>query len=107
MTRWLNHDFIKVENPKSITLAGTKPDDKLESRSADSATDPWKLADAKPGEEARQCKRSPASLNYLTSFSFADVLAPNAQPAETGLDHPATLTIETFDDFVYVFRIGK
>jgi hypothetical protein len=105
ITRWLNHDFIKVENPKSITLAGTKPEQNWKVVRS-SATDSWKLADAKPGEDADN-SRITNVVNYLTTFSFADVLAPNAQPAETGLDHPSTLTIETFDNFTYVLRVGK
>ena len=35
------------------------------------------------------------------------MLAPDAKPAETGLDKPSTATIETFDNFVYTLRIGK
>jgi hypothetical protein len=105
VTRWLNHDFTKVENPKSVTLVGTKPEENWKVVRG-SVTDSWKLADVKTGEEADNSKITNV-VNYLTSFNFADVLAPNTQPAETGLDHPATLTIQTFDDFTYVFRIGK
>ncbi len=35
------------------------------------------------------------------------MLAPDAPVAETGLDKPSTARIETFDNFVYEFRIGK
>jgi hypothetical protein len=105
VTRWLNHDFIKIENPKSITLVGTKPEANWKVV-RNSAADAWKLADPKPGEEADNSKISNVA-NYLTTFNFADVLAPNAQPTETGLDHPATVTVETVDGFTYVLRIGK
>ena len=103
--RWLSQDFIKVENPKSIALAGPTPDMSWKI-DRDTASAPWKLADAKPGEEFDSAKPSgPASL--FASATFADVLAPDAKPAETGLDKPSTATIETFDNFVYTLRIGK
>jgi len=35
------------------------------------------------------------------------VLAPDAAVAETGLDKPSTVRIETFDNFTYELRIGK
>lgn len=103
--RWLSQDFIKIENPKSIALAGPTPDMSWKV-DRDTASAPWKLADAKPGEEFDSAKASgPASL--FASATFADVLAPDAKPAETGLDKPSTAIIETFDNFVYTLRIGK
>jgi len=65
VTRWLNHDFIKIENPKSITLVGTKPEANWKVV-RNSATDPWKLADAKTGEEGDNSKISNVA-NYLTT----------------------------------------
>ena len=35
------------------------------------------------------------------------MLPPDATPAETGLDTPAILAVETFDGFTYELRIGK
>jgi Domain of unknown function (DUF4340) len=103
--RWLNRDFIKIENVKSITMAGATPamNWKL-TREASSA--PWKLLDAKLGEELDATKASSLE-NIFANAGFADVLAPDAKTAETGLDKPATVTYETFDNFVYVLRIGK
>ncbi len=60
----------------------------------------------KPGEELDNGKAGSVS-NFLANPSFADVLAPDAPPAETGLDKPSILTIETFDGFNYELRIGK
>jgi hypothetical protein len=49
-----------------------------------------------------------SSLNTLFSnSSFVDVLAPDAKPADTGLDKPAVATIETADNFTYILKIGK
>ncbi len=72
----------------------------------DAAASPWKLADAKPGEELDNAKASSVA-SHFTAASFADVLPPDAPVAETGLDKPSTVRIETFDNFVYELRIGK
>lgn len=103
--RWLNRDFFKVENAKSITLAGASPamNWKL---TRDAATSPWTLADAKPGEELDVTKASAAAALFSYGV-FADVMAPDAPAAETGLDKPAVATFETFDGFVYTLKIGK
>lgn len=102
---WLKRDFFKIENVKSIKLEGqTEPQRWTLTR--ESATAEWKLSDATPEE-----KIDPAKLSaFATLFSigtFADVLAPDAKPEETGLDKPATATFETTDKFTYVVKIGK
>ncbi|HKP03590.1 MAG TPA: DUF4340 domain-containing protein [Chthoniobacterales bacterium] len=103
--KWLSRDFIKVENAKTITLAGATPPMNWK-LTRDTATSPWKLADAKPGEELDVTKAS--AIAALFSYApVADVMAPDAPVAETGLDKPAVITIETFDGFVYTLKIGK
>ena len=103
--QWLNRDFIKIENARSIAVAGNTPAMNW-TIVRDAAASPWKLADAKPGEELDNAKASSAA-SYLTAPSLADVLAPDAPVAETGLDKPSTVRIETFDNFSYELRIGK
>jgi hypothetical protein len=102
---WLSRDFIKVENAKSITLAGATPamNWKLV---RDAAASPWKLADAKPGEELDSARAS-ALASAFSYVAVVDVMASDAPVAETGLDQPAVATIETFDGFVYTVKIGK
>ena len=103
--QWLSRDFIKVENPKSIAVAGTAAGVNWKIV-RDAAASPWKLADAKPGEELDNAKASGVA-SLFTAASFADVLAPDAPVAETGLDKPSTVRIETFDNFSYELKIGK
>ena len=103
--QWLDHDFVKIENPKSIALAGATPEKNWRVM-RNSANEPWEFADAKQGEKVDSTKFAPV-VSSLTASTFADVLAPDAKPAETGLDHPATVTVETVDGFTYVLRIGK
>jgi hypothetical protein len=103
--QWLNRDFVKVENPKSIMVTGTTAGMNWK-LTRDNATAPWKLADAKPGEELDSAKVS-VLATLFSGASFADVLAPDAKPVETGLDKSSSARIETFDNFLYELRIGK
>jgi hypothetical protein len=103
--QWLNRDFIKIENPKSIAVAGTTPAMNW-TIVRDAATSPWKLADANPGEELDNAKASSVA-SFLVAPSFVDVLGPDAAVAETGLDKPSTVRVETFDNFSYELKVGK
>jgi len=87
-------DALPAEDGRNWTL--TRSDAKAD----------WKLADAKPNEELD--KPTTVSLEtVLSSSTFADVLPPDAKPEEHGIDKPEVLTIETFDGFTYVLKIGK
>lgn len=102
---WLKPDFFKIENVKSVKLEGrTEPQHWTLTR--ENATAEWKLADAKSDEKLDPAKVSPVAAVFA-SASFADVLAPAAKPEDTGLDKPAIVTFETFDQFTYVLKIGK
>ena len=102
---WLDRDFIKIENPKSIATAGATPEMNWKVV-RNSASEPWEFSGGKPGEKVDNAKFT-SVVNSLSASTFTDVLAPDAKPAETGLDHPTTVTIETFDGFVYTLRVGK
>ena len=101
--QWLSHDFVRVENPKMVGVAGLAPGVNW-TLTRENSTAPWKLADAKAGEDLDAAKVSGLPNLFV---AFADVLAPDAPVAETGLDKPSTARIETFDNFNYEFRIGK
>jgi len=103
--QWLDRDFVKAQNAKSITLVGTEPA-KNWTISRDTESAPWTLVGIKPGEEVDAGKAG-SIPNFLSSLSFTDVLAPDKPATETGLDQPSTLTIETFDGFSYDVKIGK
>jgi hypothetical protein len=102
---WLKRDFIKIENASSVTLAGPADAQKWK-LSRENASSDWKLAGAKPEEKVDAAKVSQYST-VLTYASFADVLNPDAKPADTGLDKPTVVTFETFDGFKYVLNAGK
>jgi hypothetical protein len=103
--QWLNRDFFKIEKPKSITVTGAAPGVNWKV-THDGPTSPWKLVDAKPGEELDNSKAA-AIASVFSSPSFNDVLPPDAPASETGLDKPSTIRIDTFDGFVYDLQIGK
>ena len=104
--RWLKKDFFKIENPKSIKVDGTT-EPMHWTLTRENATDAWKLADAKPDEQPLDTARVSSFATIFSFASFADVLAPDAKPEDTGLDKPTTVTIETFDKFTYTLKIGK
>ena len=102
---WVKRDFVKINNPSSITLSGQTPEKHWTLTRSDAKAD-WKLADAKPNEELD--KTTTISLaTVLSSSTFADVLPLDAKPDEYGLDKPDVLTIQTFDGFTYLLKIGK
>jgi hypothetical protein len=103
--QWLSRDFIKIENPRSIAVTGITPAINWKI-ARDAAASSWKLADAKPGDELDNAKAAGVA-SIFTYGSFADVLAPDAPVAETGLDKPSTVRIETFDNFIYELKVGK
>jgi hypothetical protein len=101
---WLDKDFFKVEKPKVISFVSTNASNSWTlSHETDSA--PWVLADLKLGEVLDTNKLS--SLSSTLSYpNFVDV-APDQSPAKTGMDKPSSVTIETFDHFTYILKIGN
>ncbi|MEQ1850926.1 MAG: DUF4340 domain-containing protein [Chthoniobacteraceae bacterium] len=102
---WLARDFIKIESPSSITLAGATDAQKWKLTRENASAD-WKLDGAKPEEKVDAAKVSQVG-NVFAYPTFADVLNPDAKPADTGLDKPAVITLATFDGFTYVLKAGK
>jgi len=101
---WLNKDFFKVENLRSISITSTNATNnwKLE---RDKELGEWKLADAKPGEQLDSSKSGSVS-SALSSASFNDV-ATNTAPDKTGLDKPLLAKLSTFDGFNYEVKVGS
>ena len=102
---WIARDFFKIENPSAVTLAGATDAQKWK-LTRENATADWKLDGAKPEGKTDSAKASPVATAFANP-TFTDVLAPDAKPADTGLDKPTAITIETFDGFTYVLKAGK
>jgi hypothetical protein len=101
---WVDKEFFKIENHKSIAVTGATPTNTW-TVAKESATNEWKLADAKAKEELDSGKASSVT-SALSYPSFSDV-AVNATPDKTGLDKPTVAKIETFDGFRYEVKLGK
>src|SRR4029079_19161599 len=101
---WLNKDFFKIENLKSISVTSTN------------ATNSWKierekengdckLANARAGESLDTAKSGGVS-GALSAPSFNDV-STNTAPDKTGLDKPLVAKLTTFDGFTYDVKVGS
>jgi len=98
--QWLNKDFLSVEKPRSIAVEFPQTTNSWK-LSRTSETNDWQLADAKAGEKLDSSKISSVT-SPLSSPSFNDVAT--LSNASTGSN--TMLTIETFDGFTYVSKIG-
>jgi hypothetical protein len=101
---WLNKDFFKVENLKSISITSTNATNnwKLEREKENGE---WKLAEAKAGESLDTAK-SGGVTSALSAPSFNDV-STNTAPDKTGLDKPLLAKLSTFDGFNYDVKVGN
>ena len=97
---WLNKDFVHIEKPRAIAVLFTAATNSWKLTRATETND-WQLADAKADEKLDSAKISGVT-SPLSSASFSDVAALNASNAPAG----TTLTVETFDGFTYVAKIG-
>lgn len=100
---WLNKDFFKVEKVRSIAVEGPAVTNSWKI-ARDSETAEWKLADAKPTEQLDTSKTSSLGT-ALNSPSFTDVLT-GTNADQLGLDKPTVVSLDTFDDFSYTFKVG-
>jgi hypothetical protein len=103
-SEWIAKEFIKVEQPVSVVVAGATPTNSFSLVRTNEFAD-WTLADAQPGEDLDKNKLY--SFNSLLSApSFNDlVLAPDL--AKLGLDQPTKATIKTAGGFTYEVKLGK
>jgi hypothetical protein len=103
-SEWIAKEFIKVEQPVSVVVAGATPTNSFSLVRTNEFAD-WTLTDAQPGEDIDKNKLF--SFNSLLSApSFNDlVLAPDL--AKLGLDQPTKATIRTAGGFTYEVKLGK
>ncbi|HEY5914383.1 MAG TPA: DUF4340 domain-containing protein [Verrucomicrobiae bacterium] len=102
--QWLNKDFFKVEKVRSVNVAFPAATNSWK-LSRETETGEWKLAEAKPGEQLDTSKASSVS-NPLSSPTFNDV-DTSSKPEQLGLDKPTVVTLDTFDNFTYVLKVGQ
>jgi hypothetical protein len=98
---WLDKDFLKIEKPRAVAVQFSEPTNSWKLIRA-SETNEWVLADARPNEKLDASKIYGVTSPF-SSVSFNDV----APLSSNNLPDPATVTVETFDGFTYVARIGS
>jgi hypothetical protein len=101
--QWLDKAFFRVEKPKAVSVAYVTETNSWR-LTRESETAPWKLAEAKTGEDLDATKASGVGSPF-SSVSFNDV-AVGVKPEDLGLDKPTVVTVETFDGFTYVVKVG-
>ncbi|MEI6351504.1 MAG: DUF4340 domain-containing protein [Verrucomicrobiota bacterium] len=101
--QWLDKSFFRIDRIASVAINSGTNQWKL-SRENDSATD-WKLADAKADEKVDSAK-VPSFTSTLGSPAFNDVRPGVIDPQKPEpLD--GSLTVQTFDGFTYLLKLGK
>ena len=98
--QWLNKDFLSVEKPRTVAVQYPETTNSWRLTRA-SETNDWQLADAKTGEKLDSSKISSVT-SPLSSPSFNDVTALSIGSTASN----TILTVETFDGFTYVSKIG-
>jgi hypothetical protein len=99
---WLNTEFVKIENVKSVSLTGGDGTS-LWTLARESESKAWTLADAKAGE-ALDSTKAAQTIEMLNFLGFVDVV-PNA--TTSGFDKPKVLLVETFDQFSYTLKVAN
>jgi hypothetical protein len=101
---WISRAGFSAEKVKSmqVLLAGGERW-KIE-RPGDNAG--WKLSPLRAGEKLDAIRANSASYS-LNSVELADVAAPGAKPADTGLDKPVIIVATTFDGLTYTLKLGR
>ena len=83
-------------------MSGTSPEVKWKmNRATDEATE-WKLEGIKADEKVDTAK-VPSFTSTFSMPSFTDVLPADAKIGE----NPSTITVDTFENITYTFKIGK
>ena len=98
---WLNKTFVGVDKIQSVAVSGTSPEIHWKmTRATDEATD-WKLDGIKADEKLDTAK-VPSFTSTFGTPNFLDVLPVDAKLG----DNPSTVTVETFENVTYTFKIG-
>jgi hypothetical protein len=97
--QWLNKEFLGIEKPRSIAVQFAEATNSWK-LTRSSETNDWQLTDAK-GDEKLDSSKTSSVISPFSSPTFNDV-----SQSETVGDNVTTLTVETFDGFIYVAKIG-
>jgi len=102
---WLNKDFFSIEKPRSLAVQFPEATNSWK-LTRDAEANDWQLADAQAGEKLDDSKISGVTSPF-SSPSFNDVLSGDTKPETAGLTKVTTVTVETFDGFIYTIKLGQ
>ena len=97
---WLDKEFLSIEKPRSIAVQFSETTNSWR-LTRTSETNDWQLADTRADEKLDIAKVSGVTSPF-SSASFNDVAALSAG----NTPNATTLTVETFDGFIYTAKIG-
>lgn len=103
-SEWIAKEFIKVEQPISVVVAGSSPTNSFSLTRTNEFAD-WTLADAKADEQLDKNKLW--SFNSLLSSPSFNDLVLNPDLAKLGLQQPTKATIKTAGGFTYEVKLGQ
>lgn len=98
--QWLSKDFLSVDKPGSIGVQFAEATNSWK-LTRSSETNDWQLADAKAGEKLDSSKITSVTSAF-SAASFNDVAPLGAGVAGSN----TVVTIQTFDGFNYVAKVG-
>ena len=101
---WIDRRSFQIEKVKMLEVRYPGGEGWRLERAGENA--PWKLADAKPGEQV-DSGRANAATYSLGMLDLADVAPKDADPQVTGLDNPTRLRAATLGGLSYVVAVGK
>jgi hypothetical protein len=102
--KWLNKEFFSIENPRTIAVQFAEATNSWKLTRA-SETNDWQLADARTDEKLDSSNISSVTSPF-NSASFNDVAPLDPKTKTANPTNNILLTVETFDGFTYVARIG-
>ncbi len=101
---WISRSGFAAEKVKAMEVALAGGERWKIERPGDNAK--WKLSPLHAGEKLDVIRANSASYS-LNNVELADVAAPGAKPADSGLDKPVTIVASTFDGLTYTVKLGK
>ncbi len=103
---WMKRDLPEIGAAKSLVVKG--PDGKvIWALTREKDTEEMKLVKPAEGEEFDDATHGYTAKSPVSYATFADLVAPDTKPADSGLDKARVAEIKTFDDFTYTLKIGS
>jgi hypothetical protein len=102
---WLNHEFLKLDHARAISLTATNSADSWTiSRAAEGS--PWTLADLHADKGEVLSVSAISQVGDLIPFlTFMDVV-PRSSASEKYFKNASRLKVETFDHFAYTIKVS-